>query len=70
MYKIKVKNLETKKEWWEYGFNNFMMKRIAFLFNDTNDNTYYQVYEILEIRKIIFTWKTFKKCLMNKAEYL
>lgn len=67
MYKIKVKNLETEKEWWEYGFNNFMMKRINFLFNDTNNN-YYNVYEILEIRKIIFTWKTFKKCLTNKIE--
>ena len=69
MYKIKVKNIETGKEWWEYGFNNFMIKRIHFLFNDTNSN-YYNIYEILEIRKIIFTWKTFKKCLTNKAEYL
>ena len=69
MYKIKVKNLETGKIWWEYGFNNFMMKRIDFLFNDINDNSYYNViYEILEIRKIIFTWKTFKKCLTNKME--
>lgn len=69
MYKIKVKNLETGKMWWEYGFKGFMMKRIHFLFNDTDDN-FYNTYEILEIRKIIFTWKTFKKCLTNKAEYL
>jgi len=67
MYKIKVRNLETGKEWYEYGFKGFMMKRIYFLFNDTNSN-YYNIYEILEIRKIVFTWKTFKKCLTNKAE--
>ena len=69
MYKIKVKNLETGVEWWEYGFKGFMMERIFFLFNETNeDNCYYNIYEITEIRKIVFTWKTFKKCLTNKAE--
>lgn len=67
MYKIKVKNLETGIEWWEYGFKGFMMKRIFFLFNDTNDS-YYNIYEITAIRKIVFTWKTFKKCLTNKME--
>jgi len=69
MYKIKVKNNETGKIWWEYGFNNFMMKRINFLQNDvTIDN--YHTYEILENVKIILTWDTFKKCLFNKAIYL
>lgn len=72
MYKIKVKNNETGKIWWEYGFSKYMMKRIDFLFNDvypvttiTGEN-FYCTYEVLEIIKIAFTLKTFKKCLTNK----
>ncbi len=68
MYKIKVKNNETNKIWWEYGFSKFMMKRINFLYNETNDYNYYQTYEVLEVHKIIFTLKTFKKCLTNYRE--
>jgi hypothetical protein len=68
MYRIKVGNLETGIAWYEYGFKGFMMKRIHFLFNDRNEYTYYSNYEILQIEKIVFTWKTFKKCLTNKAE--
>ena len=67
MYKIKVKNEETGKIWWEYGFSKYLMKRMHFLFNDINCNNY-QVYTILEMHKIIFTIKTFKKCLTNACE--
>ena len=68
MYKIKVKNNETNKIWWEYGFSKFIMKRINFLYNETYDYNYYQTYEVLEVRKINFTVKTFKKCLTNHCE--
>ncbi len=64
MYKIKVKNNETGKIWWEYGFSKFMMKRLHFLYNDTDYNNYL-IYDVLAIMKISFSWKTFKKCLTN-----
>ena len=67
MYKIKVRNDETGKIWWEYGFSKYIMKRINYLFNETY-NEGYELYNILEIRRIIFTLKTFKKCLTNKCE--
>ena len=67
MYKIKVINIETGKIWWEYGFSNFMMKRLHFLYNE-KDGNFYQLYNVLEITKITFTWKTFKKCLTNACE--
>ena len=72
MYKIKVRNNETGRVWYEYGFTKFMMKRIDYLFNDIYmENGYpYKLYEVLEVYKIIFTWKTFKKCLTNAAEYV
>ena len=64
MYKIKVRNDQTGKIQWEYGFTNYMMKRIHFYFNET-DNAFYHIYDVLDIEKIIFTPKTFKKCLTN-----
>ena len=67
MYKIQVKDNETGKIWWEYGFSKFMMKRIHSLFNETNANNYI-TYDILKICKIVFTLKTFKKCLTNACE--
>ena len=67
MYKIKVRNDETGKIWWEYGFSKYIMKRIHYLFNETYDEGY-ELYNILEIRRIVFTLKTFKKCLTNKCE--
>lgn len=69
MYKIKVRNEETGIIWWEYGFTNFMMKRLHFLFND-KDIYGYRIYDVLEICAIVCTWKTFKKCLTNAAEYV
>ena len=67
MYKIKVRNDETGVIWWEYGFSNFIMKRIHFLFNETDDD-FYNKYNILEIIKICFTFSTFIKCIINKTE--
>ena len=67
MYKIKVRNDETGKIWWEYGFSKYIIKRIHYLFNETYGGGY-ELYNILEIHKIIFTLKTFKKCLTNKCE--
>lgn len=64
MYKIKVRNNETGQIWWEYGFSRWMMKRIHFLFNDT-DSDFYHTYDVLEIVAIVFSFKTFKKCLTN-----
>ena len=66
MYKIKVRNDETGKIWWEYGFSKWMMKRVHFLFNET-DSDFYNTYTIMEIIKIIWTPKTFKKCLTNET---
>lgn len=70
MYKIKVLNTETGKTWWEYGFKNFLFKRIHFFFNETNPYDNYQTYEVLAILKLNFSLKVFKKCLTNYAEYI
>lgn len=64
MYKIKVRNDETGVIWWEYGFSNYLMKRLNFYYNETDSN-FYQIYDVLQIVPIIFTLKTFKKCLIN-----
>ena len=64
MYKIKVINLESQKVFWEYGFGSYLMKRIHFMSNErTMDG--FPVYEVLEVVKINFSLKTFKKCLTN-----
>lgn len=70
MYKIQVKDNKTNCIWWEYGFSIFMMKRLNYLFNTTYDNNDfpYEAYEIIQIKKIIFTWKTLRKCLTNTIE--
>ncbi len=72
MYKIKVLNNETGNVWYEYGFTKYMMKRIHYLFNDTyiRNGFPHNLYEVLEVHKIIFTRKTFKKCLTNAVEYI
>lgn len=69
MYKIKVRNEETGKVWWEYGFSKWMMKRLHFLFNDTNLD-FYRIYTVLEIIEIVWTPETFKKCLTNHADMI
>jgi len=69
MYKIKVRNIETNKVWWEYGFTKFMMKRVCYLFNNTDYNNF-SSYEIEAIIPVVFNIKTFKKCLINYAEYV
>lgn len=69
MYKIKVRNDETGVVWWEYGFSRYLMKRLNFYYNET-DSTFYQIYDVLQIVPIIFTFKTFKKCLMNYTEVI
>lgn len=66
MYKIKVRNDETGIIFWEYGFSRYIMKRIHFFFNET-DNDNYLIYNILDITKIVFTFDTFKKCITNKT---
>lgn len=68
MYKIKVKNLETGHEWWEYGFTKWMMKRIHFLFNETYNG--FRIYEVESILKLCFSCQTFKKCLIGKTEII
>jgi hypothetical protein len=45
MYRIKVKNTETNIVYYEYGFSKWIMKRLHFYFNET-DNNYYSIYEI------------------------
>lgn len=67
MYKIKVKNEETGVIYWEYGFSKWLMKTLHFYFNET-DNNFYRIYNVLEITKIVFNLKTFKKCLTNQIE--
>jgi len=67
MYKIKVRNDETGVVWWEYGFSRYLMKRLHFYYNET-DNNFYQIYEVLQITPIVFTLRTFKKCLLNYTE--
>lgn len=71
MYRIKVIKLindQTGTIFYEYGFSKQMMKRIHFLFNETNDG--FSVYDILEITVLGKNIKTFKKCLTNKIELL
>ena len=67
MYKIKVRNDKTGITFYEYGFGNYMMKRLHFMFNET-DNQHYSIYDILDTAKIVFTPKTFIKCLTNYTE--
>lgn len=62
MYRIKVRNDKTGYIWYEYGFSKYIMKRIHFLFNET-DNDFYSIYNILEITILSFSLKSFKKCL-------
>lgn len=64
MYKIKVINTETGVIFFEYGFSRYMMKRIHFFFYE-KDLACYSIYEILDISKLAFSFKTFKKCLTN-----
>ena len=66
MYKIKVRNDETGLIWWEYGFSKWMMKRIHFYYNEVDDDGYH-IYNILDISAIVFSLKTFKKCLTNET---
>lgn len=69
MYRIKVKNDETGVIFYEYGFSAWMMDRLHFYFNET-DNQYYSIYDILDISKIVFTPKTFIKCLTNATKII
>lgn len=70
MYRIKVKNNQTGVIFYEYGFAHYIMKRIHFLFNETNDFNFYSIYDIIDITKIIFTPKTFIKCLTNYTKVI
>lgn len=69
MYKIKVRDDKTGLIWWEYGFSKLIMKRIHFYYNEVDDYGYH-IYNILDISAIIFSLKTFKKCLTNKVTML
>lgn len=64
MYRLKVQNLQTNVIFYEYGFSSYLMKRISFLFAET-DSKGYLVYEILDVVPLCFSLKTFKKCLTN-----
>jgi len=64
MYRIKVKNNETGITFYEYGFSSWLMKRLHFYLNET-DQLFFRIYDILDITKIVFTPKTFIKCLTN-----
>ena len=64
MYKIKVINTETGIIFFEYGFSRYMMKRVHFFFHEV-DSENYHIYEILDISKLAFSFKIFKKCLTN-----
>ena len=61
MYEIIVRNVVTNVEWVEYGFANYMMKRIYFL-NDRED------FEIIWVFKLCKTLSTFKKCLLREEK--
>lgn len=61
MYKICVRNLKTKCEWWEYGFTHYMMKRLHFLLNNT------ETYEIIWCFKCYYILTAFKKCLLRET---
>ena len=64
MYRIKVINVKTGITFYEYGFANYMMKRLHFM-NNEKDYNFYCIYEILDIVMLNFTIKTFIKCLTN-----
>jgi hypothetical protein len=64
MYRIKVKNLNTGYEFYEYGFSGWMMKRVQFLFHQI-DCWGNPTFEILDIVILCLTLDTLKKCLTN-----
>lgn len=64
MYKIKVINTETGIIFFEYGFSRYIVKRIHFFFHEVDSDNYH-IYTILNISKLAFSFKTFKKCLTN-----
>ena len=67
MYRIKVINTETEQMFIEYGFSKYMMKRIHFFLNET-DNDFYHIYEIIDLSKLVFNFSTFMKCLTHCTE--
>ena len=64
MYRMIVRNNQTGVAFYEYGFSLWMMKRLYFYFNET-DQFFFRIYDIVDITKIVFTPKTFIKCLTN-----
>jgi len=64
MYRITVRNTKTGVKFYEYGFSRYIMKRIHFYFNEI-DNDYYSIYDVLEVSTLVFSLKTFRKCLTN-----
>lgn len=62
MYKIIYTDNETNTAYQEYGFSKYMMKRICFIKN------HYDNVEIDFIFPLIFTAKTFWKCLTRYSE--
>lgn len=69
MYKIHVWDDETCSFFWEYGFGRYLMKRVCYYHNETCSDGYYSRYDVVHVYKIVFTWKTFKKCLTHHKEY-
>ena len=62
MYKIIYTDNETNTAYQEYGFSKYMMKRICFIMNNWADA------EIDFIFPLVFTAKTFWKCLTRYSE--
>lgn len=67
MYKIRVIDNATKEIFFEYGFSKYITKRIHFFLNERYDDGY-PIYEILDLSKIVCTFKTFYKCLTHYVE--
>lgn len=65
MYKIKVWDDTKETLFWEYGFSRYILKKISFYMNDTDENGFSN-YDIVQVIPIVFSLKTFKKCLQHK----
>lgn len=70
LWKVKVINLSTSVEWWQYGFNRYMIKTLHYLLNEHQPNSNEMQYEILHISSLRLTFSTFKKCLLRKVELI
>lgn len=60
MWMLCFKNLESGKRVWETGFGWYILRRIAYLYNDRR-------FEILLIEKLDFNWSNLVSCFFGHS---